>query len=158
MIVVSDTSPITNLIQIGKLDLLKQIFGEIIIPQKVFEELSIYEEHKDILTQQDWIKIEAVNNKALVSQLEEKLDAGEAEAIILAQELNAQFLIIDERKGREIASQFGLNIVGLLGVLIQGKKKGYLNELKPILNHLINEIGFRVSVELYKRILQEVNE
>jgi len=158
MLIVSDTSPITNLIQMGRLELLHQIFGEIVIPQKVFEELSVYEGHKKEIEAREWILVKSVNNRQLVKTLEQRLDSGEAESIVLAKELGADLLIIDERKGREIAGEYGLKIVGLLGVLIQGKKKGFLDNLKPILDRLINEIGFRVDKVLYERILEEVDE
>jgi len=158
MLIVSDTSPITNLIQIGQLDILEQVFEQIIIPEKVYEELSVYEKQKEEIESQDWILVKAVTNKEEVKILERRLDSGEAEAIVLAKELNADLLIVDERKGRKAAEEYGLKVIGLLGVLIQGKKKGHLKELKPILDKLVGEIGFRVSKKLYDRILKEVEE
>ena len=68
------------------------------------------------------------------------LDPGEAEAIVLAKELKAEFLIIDERKGRRIAAEHGLRITGLLGVLVRGKQKGYITKLTPILDKLVQNI------------------
>ncbi len=158
MLIVSDTSPITNLIQIGHLDLLQRVFGQVIIPLKVYEELTVYENQKEEIERRDWILVRKANNQQEVAKLEDILDAGEAEAIVLANELNADVLIIDERKGRSEAEFRGLKIIGLLGVLIQGKRKGYIVELKPILDTLIKDIGFRVSNNLYERILKEVNE
>jgi uncharacterized protein len=158
MVVISDTSPLTNLIQIGQLDILEQMFGRIIIPYKVFEELSVYEGQLKEIEKRDWIIIREVINQEEVRLLEHHLDSGEAEAIIFAKEIHADFLIVDERKGRRIAEEYGLKIIGLLGTLIQAKKKGILPELKPILDKLINEIGFRVSKKLYDRILEEVKE
>ena len=156
--IVSDTSPITNLIQVDQLELLRRVFGEIIIPQKVFEELSAYEGHKKLIELQSWILVKSVNDEAEVKILEEVLDPGEAEAIVLAKELDAEFLIIDEKRGRRIAKTHGLRITGLLGVLIRGKKQGYLNELKPILDKLIDELQFRVDRNLYEWTLSEVGE
>ena len=158
MLIVSDTYPITNLIQIDQLDLLKHLFGQVIIPEKVYEELCVYEAQKKEIENRDWLLVKSVTNKKAVKELEKHLDAGEAEAVVLAKELNADLLIIDERKGRKTAAEYGLKIIGLLGVLVSGKKKGYLVELKPILDKLIEDIGFRVSEKLYKRILKEVNE
>ena len=158
MLIVSDTSPITNLIQIGQLDILEQVFTQIIIPEKVYEELSVYEKQREEIENRNWILVKPVINQAEVKMLEKQLDLGEAQAIVLAKELNADLLIIDERKGRKAAEEYGLKIIGLLGVLIQAKKKGYLNELKPILDKLIGDIGFRVSKNLYDRILKEVSE
>lgn len=158
MLIVSDTSPITNLIQINQLELLNKLFGEIIIPDKVFGELSVYENQKIKVENHEWILVKSVKDKKLIKKLEIQLDLGEAQAIILAKELEADILIIDERKGRKTATEYGLRIIGLLGVLIQAKKKGYIENLKPILNKLIEEIGFRVSKNLYSRILKEVDE
>ena len=101
MLIISDTSPITNLIQVHHLDILGQIFGEIIIPHKVYEELSVYENQKEAIEKRDWILVKSVSNIQDVKLLEKKLDAGEAEAIVLAKELNADFLIVDERRGRK---------------------------------------------------------
>lgn len=158
MLIISDTSPITNLIQVGKLDILEQVFGQIIIPEKVYEELSVYEKQREAIENRNWILVKKVKDRDEVISLEKQLDSGEAEAIVLAKEMNVDLLIVDERKGRKIAEEYGLKIIGLLGVLIQGKKKGYLKELKPILDKLIEEIGFRVSEKLYNRILKEVDE
>lgn len=158
MLVISDTSTITNLIQIGKLAILEKLFKEITIPEKVYEELAIYENQKDQLDFRDWISVSSVLDRSAVTKLAEVLDPGEAEAIVLAGELNAEFLIIDERKGRKVAEDLGIKIVGLLGILIRAKKAGHISQLKPLLEILIKDVGFRVSRKLYDRILSEVGE
>lgn len=158
MLVVSDTSAITNLIQLNQLHLLKKLYSEVLIPIKVFEELSIYENQGAILDNQEWIEVRSVKDKKLVKILETHLDSGEAEAIVLAKELQVDLLIIDERKGRIIAEEYGLKIIGLLGILILSKKNGYIESLKPILDQLNNKIGFRIKKNLYDRILSEVGE
>jgi len=158
MLIISDTSPITNLIRINRLDLLKLLYTEVVIPEKVQDELLNYENQKTELEKRAWIIVKKVSNSNEVKKLEAELDAGEAEAIVLAKELDADLLIIDERKGRKIAEANGLKIIGLLGVLIQAKRKGYVKDLKPLLNELIDSVGFRVSKKLYNRILKEVNE
>ena len=131
MLIISDTSPITNLIQIGELELLKKLFTEIIIPKKVYEELANYEGQKEEIDKRKWIISKEVADKNAIRQMNKLLDPGEAEAIILAKELNADFLIIDERKGRQIAEDYGLRIIGVLGVLVRGKQKGHILYLKP---------------------------
>ena len=88
----------------------------------------------------------------------DRLDSGEAEAIILAKEIQAELLLIDERKGRNEARRFGIKIIGLLGVLVSAKRNGFIDEVKPLLDTLVNQIGFRVSKTLYERVLQEVDE
>ena len=157
MIVVSDTSPITNLIQIGCLNLLNVVFGKIIIPQTVYNELCELADQKKILADQDWISVIAAENRSVITQLEANLDKGEAEAIALAIELQSDFLIIDEIKGRTIAENMGIKIVGLLGTLLKAKELGYLSELKPKLEQLV-KLGFRINPRLYEHVLKMAGE
>lgn len=152
MIVISDTSPITNLVQIECLDLLNAVFGKIIIPQTVYNELCELPDQKKILDAQDWISVVAAANRSTITQLETQLDKGEAEAIALAMELQSDFLIIDELKGRTIAEGMGIKIVGLLGTLLKAKQLGHISELKPKLEQLIH-LGFRVNPNLYNHVL-----
>jgi len=158
MLIISDTSPITNLLRVGKLEILKELYGEVIVPQKVYEELCNYENQKELIDGKDWIVVRTVMDIEQVKSLLEYLDVGEAEAIILAKEMKADLLIVDEKKGRKTAEEYGLKIIGILGVLVEGKRKGYIAELKPILDKLKNEVGFRMSERLYKGILKAVNE
>ncbi|MBA3922625.1 MAG: DUF3368 domain-containing protein [Nostocaceae cyanobacterium] len=86
------------------------------------------------------------------------VDLGEAEAIILALELKADLLLMDERRGRALATNYGLNVTGLLGVLLQGKRNGFIPAVKPLMDQLIEEVNFRVSSQLYSTILQTAGE
>lgn len=158
MIVICDTSPITNLIQIGYLELLNKLYGKVLIPEGVYYELSEYEYHGRILEEKDWIVVRKVIDRKEVETLLDYLDLGECEAIVLAKESSADLLIMDERKGRNIAKEQGLEIIGLLGVLVKGRRRGYFEKLKPILDELIDEVGFRVSRNLYQKILESVGE
>jgi len=157
MIVISDTSPITNLIQIDCLDLLNVVFGKIIIPQTVYNELCELAEQKKILDDQDWISVVSAENRLAITQLETQLDKGEAEAIAIAMELQSDFLIIDELKGRTIAEGLGIKIVGLLGTLLKAKQLGHISELKPKLEQLV-EVGFRINPRLYDHVLRAAGE
>lgn len=158
MIVISDTSVITYLIQIDELLLLKELFGEVIIPEKVKEELSQISGQLSIIESTDWIKVRRITNQNLYNEIEENLDSGETESIVLAIELQADILLIDEKKGRRIAEKYGLRITGLLGILIEAKEEKIIKEVKPMLDRLIYEIGFRISPRLYQEILKKVNE
>ena len=159
MIVVSDTSPITNLAAIGHLDLLRQIYGQIIIPDAVFQELtSAGGQHPGAVIQQlHWVETRAVSNSLLVTALGVELDEGEAEAIALAQELSADVLLIDEHLGRAAATRLGVRIIGLLGVLIEAKHRGLIQEIKAPVDALM-KLGFRVKQDLYQRVLQAAGE
>jgi len=113
MIVVSDTSPITNLIKIDRLELLRDVFDEIVVPLEVFEELCLLPEQAAVLSKVDWIRIESPGNIPLFQTLLVNLDSGEAASIVVALELHADLLVMDERKGRRAATEFGINVTGL---------------------------------------------
>lgn len=157
MIIVSDTSPIINLAIIGKLDILPTLFGKVIIPHKVFEEITIQGADMpgaDVVREATWVEIKKCTNPELVQALKLQVDSGEAEAIVLAFELKVELLLIDERIGRQLAKDFDLPIMGLLGVLKLAKGKGLIPSIKPILDQLISVAGFRVSKDLYHEILR----
>ena len=158
MIIISDTSIITDLIQVGQLGLLEKLFNEIIIHQKVSEELLRSSGRENLFEKYNWINIQEITNKNLYDQLLKRVDPGEAESIVLAIELKADLLLIDERKGRQVAEEYGIVITGLIGVLINAKEQGFLEKIKPILDKLIYEIGFRISPRLYQQVLKMVNE
>jgi len=158
MLVVSDTSTITNLVKVERLDLLKHLFNEVIIPQKVYDELTNYELNIDIIKNSNWIKVKKVTPSKTLEELKTILDEGEAEAIILAKDIQASYLIIDELKGRKIAEQIGLKITGLIGILLKCKEKGIVTNVKTILDQLINDFSFRIRPTLYQQILSKANE
>ncbi len=158
MIVVSDTSPISNLLQIGDLDLLRLLFNEIIIPQDVFDELCEIKAQADILSEQTWIKTLLVVDSELKAELLKDLDKGEAEAIILAIELHADYLLIDEVKGRAIAESYDIKVVGILGVLLQAKQKGLIADVKTHLQKLVDEAGFWLNPKLIEKVLEIAKE
>lgn len=163
MIVVSNTSPISNLAALGNLPLLEQVYHNIIIPSAVADEIAqvatIYTQAATIPTL-DWIQIQNLtnNDNELIESLREELDAGEAEAIALALELNADLLLIDEQLGRTVASRYGLKVKGLLGVLVTAKRLGMISAVKPVMDDLIVQARFRVSQQLYTDVLQAAGE
>ncbi|MBP0010964.1 MULTISPECIES: DUF3368 domain-containing protein [unclassified Roseofilum] len=161
MIVVSDTSPITSLAAIGQLNLLQQIYGTIIIPEAVDREMTDVGYPVPGMAEVQtlsWIRTEPVKNKDLVSQFQTELDRGESEAIALAIELNANLLIIDENPGRKVSTEFNLEFIGILGVLLIAKQEGLIEVIKPIMDNLIDRAGFRINQQLYITILNSANE
>ncbi|MEX0271914.1 DUF3368 domain-containing protein [Leptolyngbyaceae cyanobacterium UHCC 1019] len=160
MIVVSDTSPISNLAAIGQLIILQQLYSEVIIPTAVYQELlDSGAEDPAVLAIQtlDWIQVCSVTNAVLLQSLQASLDAGEAEAIVLAVELAADRLLMDERRGRQQALQAGLKVTGLLGVLLAAKQQRVIATVQPILDALIAN-RFWVRDELYAEVLRLAGE
>jgi uncharacterized protein len=164
VIVVSDTSPITNLAAIGQLSLLQQLYTTIVIPKAVYNEMvDVGKPVPGAIEVQtfSWIQTQTVTNAQRVLDIQtsqDEIDLGEAEAIALALELNAGLLLMDERRGRAVAMNLGLNVTGLLGVLLQAKRNGYISLVKPLMDRLIEEADFRVSSELYATALKASGE
>lgn len=159
MLVVSDTSPILNLAIVGQLDRLRQQFGQIQIPSVVLDELKIVEERPGSQPIQaaitaGWIQVQPVSNRSLVQLLRQTLDGGEAEAISLALELQADWILLDERDGRKVAKSLELQVTGVLGVLLRAKESGDLPSLQPVIADLTENAGFRIAPELLARVLQ----
>lgn len=163
MIIMSDTSPLSNLAIVGCLSLLQQIYNKVIIPQGVAEELRNASDEKKLIAavfSLDWIEVIPAKNVELISVLrnDHKLDRGEAEAIALALELNADELLIDERLGRREATRLGLPITGVLGILLVAKRRGLISAVQPVMDALITQAGFRVSSQLYTAVLKAADE
>ena len=153
MIVVSDTSPITALITIQQIDLLRQLYSEVKIPPAVAEELLAY--HTEL---PPFIQTVPVVEIPLLEELNRELDRGEAEAIVLAKELHADLLLIDEALGREAARHEHLPVIGLMGVLLMAKKKGLVPSLVDLIERLEIEAGFYLSRQLKARVLDAAGE
>ncbi|MBO4999186.1 MAG: DUF3368 domain-containing protein [Lachnospira sp.] len=164
MIVVSDTTPIISLIKIEKLDILKGLFGEVQIPEAVFNELTgnvLFKEEAKVVVQCDYIKKMPVGNMKSVDLLRRStnLDAGESEAIVLADSLNNSILLIDEAKGRKIAKNMGLNIMGTIGILLVAYEDGLLDKenIEECIE-IIRNSKLRISEALLDMLHNKINE
>lgn len=145
---VSNTSPLTNLAAIGQFDLLRQLYGRLLIAEAVWAELNADGRAwpgRDEVAAVDWIARRAAQNRPLVTALRERLDPGEAETIALAVECQPPFVLMDEKEGRRTAQRFGLKTVGVVGVLIEAKSRGLITEVGPLLERLHQEAGFFLS-------------
>ena len=161
MIVVSDTSPINALQRIGQLDLLPVIFGRVVIPPSVRTELQNAVKHGldlNVIDQAEWLEVHPISNQTKIVEFQEKLELGESEAIALSLELHADFLLIDEKEGRAIASQEGIQVIGVLGILIRAKKIGLIDAIAPLLELLVNHVGFWIAENTRERILRMAGE
>jgi predicted nucleic acid-binding protein len=161
MIVVSNTSPIINLAAVEQLPLLEQLYYQISIAQAVYDEIVVAGAGlpgADAVSAGLWIERKAVTNTALVTLLEADLDKGEAATIALALEVKADLVLLDEKRGRQIANRLGLKVVGIIGILIEAKNRGLILLVKPVLDELMAKAGFWVSPAFYADILQLAGE
>ena len=161
MIVVSDTSSLCNLALVNHLWLLQEIYQEVIITNIVATELAAATQPViPAILKLDWIEVRSLNDTTMAEQLqgEKGLDAGEASAIALAVELKADDLLIDERLGRREALKLGLSIIGILGILLTAKQRKLIPQVRPVMDNLIHQAGFRVSPQLYREVLQLCQE
>ena len=156
--VVSNTTPIISLLIVNKLEVLKKLYSEVIIPNEVFLEIEAGK-NKDYyvdLTKIEWIKIAKIKNeKSLLFFLD--LDKGEAEAIVLANEIDADLIILDETLGRFHAKHIGLKVTGTIGILLKAKETGIIDFIKPLLNELAQK-GIWLSEKLIKQALTKASE
>jgi predicted nucleic acid-binding protein len=147
-VTVSDTSCLILFYKIGELELLKNVFGNILITETVSKEFK-----KEL---PEWVRVVSPQSN-LHKGLSSVLDSGEATSIALASEHDNSLLIIDEVKGRKVAREMGVQITGTLGVLVTAKEKGYIKAVKPIIQKM-EKTNFRVSEALLQKVLEKVNE
>ncbi len=155
MVVVSNSTPLIALSKIGLFELLKDYFGEIIIPNEVYEEVVTRGGHlfgAREVSNSDWVQVVKAENRLAVDSLSVHLGKGEAEAIILAKEKNA-LLIIDDKDGRTMAANLGVPVTGTVGLLKLFADDGRI-ELKKTLDDLMAS-GFRLSIKEYEKIIKD---
>jgi predicted nucleic acid-binding protein len=160
MMAVSNTSPLITLAVVEQLELLPKLYSSLVIPPAVYYELTHLTDKPAArtLATVSWLLTQAVMDTALVTRLRQHLHAGEAEAIVLAIELQAPVLLMDEQRGRRIASDLGLSVTGVVGVLIAAKQQRLVPRIKPILDDMKRFSGFWLSPRLYHQVLQLVGE
>ena len=158
MLIVSDASPIIALAVCDKLDLLDQLFDRVCIPQAVYDELAVPGKPQvDKILKWAKDKVLPAKNVAAITALSLNLDPGESEAISLYWETNADFLLMDEKRGRIIAQRSDIKTIGTVGVILFGKQNGLLTQIKSLLDTL-NDNGFRMSDILYQQVLERAGE
>ncbi|MDP1727718.1 MAG: DUF3368 domain-containing protein [Bacteroidota bacterium] len=145
-IIISDTSCLIALSNIGLLHLLKDLYGEVIMTTEVYSEFG--------RGLPDWIIVIQVKNKSKQVEIENRLDKGEASSIALALEIPNAILIIDEVKGRNFAKSLNIEIIGTIGVLILAGNKGLVKDVISVILKLTNQ-GFRLSDKLIEKIIEK---
>jgi len=160
MLVVSNTSAILNLAIIDRLSLIREQFTTITIPKGVLEELRVGENlpgSKKILEALDvkWLQVEEVQDSAILRILKRELDAGEAEAIALALETRAQWVLLDESEARRIAKALGLKVTGVLGILLLAYRKKRVPSLRSEMERLREKAGFYIADHLFEDLIKQ---
>lgn len=155
-LVIADAGPIFSLAIVDKLELLNELFSEIRIPNAVWEEISLDKSTLFYHKIESFFKTKVSHIKGF-NELVFVMDYGESESVILYKELDADFLLIDDKKARSIAENFNIKCIGTLGVLSTAKSKGFIEELRPIfISFLKNERYY--SIDLLNTILEKHGE
>ena len=164
MIVVSDTTPLISLLKINRIDLLEKLFGKVLIPEAVFSELTMDERFRleaDQIRQKKFIIVKSVANSEAASLLRRAtgLDRGESEAIVLTDECEADILLMDEAKGRNVSAQMGVKIMGTIGILMAAYEEYELtaDEVKECINGL-QRAGRHIGQRHYQALLDRLRE
>lgn len=153
MIVISDTTAVSNLLTVGQASLLEQLFGRVLIPPAVWAELLAF--HPDL---PEWLEVVTVTDSSRVNDYRRHVHAGEAEAIALAVEIRPDWLLIDDADGRKLAKAEGAPVVGLMGVLLMAKSNGLIAEIKSLMDRLATEAGFYLSAAVRREVLRLAGE
>lgn len=158
--VVVNTTPLIALSHVGQINLLKELYGEIIIPEAVYKELSVKTESvckKAVDSSLDWIRVEKIKNLMAREMYKTQLHDGEVEVMILSKEIKADVVIIDDANAKKYAKYLKLPVTGTLGVLIRAKREGYIDRLEPILRQM-TERGIYISQSLIELCLKQTGE
>ncbi|MFO7992013.1 MAG: DUF3368 domain-containing protein [Thermoplasmata archaeon] len=161
-IAVSNSSPLIHLSKIGLLEILNELFDEVLIPEAVYEECVVEggdrKDSRDI-ENAEWIYVKQIKreNIHLKTAFFKDVDEGESEAIVLAIQESADIILLDEYDARELARNHDLQITGVIGLLLKAAK---LNKLKDPIEHLdtLRDSGFWISDELYEKVRTELDE
>ena len=162
MIVVSDTTPIISLLKIGHLSLLKDLFQMVYVPRAVYRELTVndtFADEAELVKKSTYIQqVEVINaDNVTLLQRATGLDIGESEAIIYSDENSNSLLLMDEAKGRAVASQMGIRIMGTIGLLLLAYQKSLLSSDEKIT--CIDDLqknNRHISSRLYQQLIREI--
>jgi predicted nucleic acid-binding protein len=157
MIVVSNATPIISLASIGRVDILKHFFDKLYIPQAVYDEIKSKKAYGYKEIDDDFFEVAHIKDKFAQNILLNDLDLGEAQTIVLAKEMNADIVLIDETIGYNLAKSQQLKVKRTLSFLIASKKKGYIDEVAPLLDEML-EKGRWISRKVYRDVLKFCDE
>ena len=162
MKIVTNSTPLIELSKIRQLGPLREVYGTILIPEEVYIEVVIDGTGKPGAAEvkaAEWIHCQSGTNKDQVSTLQDQhsLDLGECATIVLAEEINAEQVILDDNAARREAIARGLPVIGTVGVLLIAKTQRIIPAARPILNNL-RAHGTRISQDLYYQVIERAGE
>jgi uncharacterized protein len=163
-LVISDSSTLIHLANINRLGLLKEFFGQVVVPPAVWKEVvDLGEGRVAAMEVKDagasgWITVEPPRDIAFVRSLTKDLDEGEAEAIALAVETKASLILVDETDARRAADLYGVPKTGIIGLLLRAKREKVIEFIKPELDRLVHQSGFWINHSLYHQELDVADE
>jgi uncharacterized protein len=160
VIIVADTTPLSELAKVGHLNLLQDVFGKVTIPQEVYREVTTGSHPAvAIVKLATWIEVRSISDIQKLSILQRltNLDLGECAAIILTEEIGADQILLDDLDARRIAKARNLSIIGTIGTLILAKQRGIIFSVREILDNLIEE-GAYIGQRVYRDTLVVAGE
>jgi predicted nucleic acid-binding protein len=153
--VVSNSTPIIALLKIGRLGILEGLYGAVIIPKAVYEEVTVKD--GSVLDGFGWIDVRNIANIAAKEAFAAVLHEGEVEVMLLAKEIGAGLIILDDGLARKHARYLHLTVTGTVGVLLRAKQDGIINEIRPVLDDLVRQ-GFYISDDVFREVLRLAGE
>lgn len=161
LLIISNTTPLINFAEIGRMDLLEALFGSLVIPPAVVGELTgkfgLFPQAAQVPSL-DCISMRPPTDQLLVKSLASQVHPGEAECLVLAMEHPGSLLLLDDLGAREFAASNGLLYTGTLGCLTEAKKRGLISAIGPLLQELRTKSRFWIADRLEDRVLRDVGE
>lgn len=154
MKVVSNTTTLIAFLGLGKLSILKELFGKLSIPKAVHDELH----QKTIPPLKEWVEVIEIKDRRSYGSYRKILGRGESEALCLCQQIGADAILLDDRRARLVASHLSLKALGTLGVLLLAKRKGLIVTVRPEIERLEQEVRFRIAPGLREEVLRTAGE
>ncbi|MBR1598376.1 MAG: DUF3368 domain-containing protein [Lachnospiraceae bacterium] len=155
--VIVNTTPIIALADIGHLDLLRKIYGQIIIPNAVWQEILSEPAKTLVKDNSDWILVHEIHDNTQKKMYRARLHDGEVEVMILAQEEQADLVILDDNAAKKTAKYLGFTVTGTLGVILKAKREGHIDLVKPLIDDL-SSTGFFINEQVIQYVLEEAGE
>lgn len=154
MRVVSDTTTLIAFLVLGKLRILRDLFGKLAIPKAVYEELH----QKTVPPPEEEVEVIEINNRRSYRSYRRILGPGESEALCLCQRIGADMILIDDKRARLVARQLSLKTIGTLGVLLLAKRRQMITTVCPEIERLEQEVRFRIAPQLRDDVLRMAGE